>query len=1193
MGRVGMARIAGIGIKKASDDIPPVEKKITRAISGALAHFEEGAGVTEVLFTSDLSAVQLIGLPHDSTPTSVLHLLQSRGLDTSVVSHIRVVRTEISSEARAEAKARHFAESVVAKFGRQRTSQQGPGVTAVPIPVNAFPSSSSSSLRVDCKKVHCSWHKPSKTVWLNFGSEEVAKRVSERFKKGEYKILKQMAHPSDPTRGEGIFNTKAWTICLTGVASDATRSDISNAVWRKWDTPRGIELGTPTYTADFETCATKIQSLFTAVGPLEWWEFTQDTTGKRMKASARFLSEEDAKDAVALHDSPLPFHKTAKLTVQLVYCARFKVSSLIYDAVERQIKGHIPKWKMQYVHFTAYEQSQPPKWYRTVKLEGENSKTVAEAKNVISGIFAGIVAKEGSSNLWHPSLRSNGEISSKLTQLQQQTGVVILPNKAKSQLRLFGPLEGCEWVQARISEILNDQRPANFTIELDEEKFLWARLGGYKRLAVELGPESVSLDVVSKPKRIIITGTETKYNVALSIINGKARANSKPDPNGQDCSACWTESENPIQTHCGHTYCLDCFENMCLSAPTQESAVEIRCVGDSGSCNMVLDIPQLQEHLSSTAFEELLEQSFASSRECEAEFDWNPQELLTSSPTPSCRAARVCHGDTDSEQTRPAARTSRLLRRADKASPQNPALSAGIGAASDESPSWDGRSKEAEDEEEGGRTGWRSGFHKLIEGSATAFGSILVLGLAGYSYHAYYKSHVLRKMENAFAVGYSSVELAALSRHISPTSPHSNLAAVDFEENDWVPRSEQAIIDSIVDGTIKGQYHLITGEKGTGKTSMLLKAMRRIGGEGVAMLEAHGDPEIFRVRLGKALDFEFHEDYIGSLFSFKGPRDTTALLDIERAFNKMEKIALRRKEQVGKPLVLIITGAHLVRDDSDGQDLLELIQQRAELWAGSNLVTIIFVSDDYWTLERLMWQATRLRVTTVHDVPRNTALEALKAFRSRNYNEDVPSSILEQVYDKVGGRLSFLSRVAKSEDMIKASNAICEREKRWLLSHYWILGEDLDPGGETQQDLSSAAMLLAKKLVDKEKAMRIAGTYDGRLPQIPIHEAQQIMTNAAWIKEHEHNNIFTINSDGMVQADSVAMQHAMREICEREGFDEHLQATLDRLDEIESLQRTREITLKDLQEKGVYQANVSNGIISIKLGSVKTEEDSK
>lgn len=80
--------------------------------------------------------------------------------------------------------------------------------------------------------------------------------------------------------------------------------------------------------------------------------------------------------------------------------------------------------------------------------------------------------------------------------------------------------------------------------------------------------------------------------------------------------------------------------------------------------------------------------------------------------------------------------------------------------------------------------------------------------------------------------------------------------------------------------------------------------------------------------------------YIGSLFSIRGPRDTTALLDIERAFNKLEKAALKRRRKLGRPLVLIINSTHLLRDDEDGRDLLELIQQRAEQWAASNLVTI-------------------------------------------------------------------------------------------------------------------------------------------------------------------------------------------------------------------------------------------------------------
>ena len=39
----------------------------------------------------------------------------------------------------------------------------------------------------------------------------------------------------------------------------------------------------------------------------------------------------------------------------------------------------------------------------------------------------------------------------------------------------------------------------------------------------------------------------------------------------------------------------------------------------------------------------------------------------------------------------------------------------------------------------------------------------------------------------------------------------------------------------------------------------------------------------------------------------------------------------------------------------------------------------------------------------------------------------------------------------------------------------------------------------------------------------------------------------------------------------------HLQATLERLDEIESLQRTRELTLKDLSSSSAYRVVVKNG----------------
>jgi len=436
----------------------------------------------------------------------------------------------------------------------------------------------------------------------------------------------------------------------------------------------------------------------------------------------------------------------------------------------------------------------------------------------------------------------------------------------------------------------------------------------------------------------------------------------------------------------------------------------------------------------------------------------------------------------------------------------------------------------------------------------------MIIRLAGYGYHRYYKYLVLQKMENAFKPGDPVLELAAMGKDVP-----SNI--LEEDDQDWIRHAEQSKIDSIINGSDPGHYHLLIGEKGTGKSSMLLHAMQKIAGEGVSMLEAHADLEIFRIRLGKALDYEFHEDYIGSLFSIKGPREgNTALLDIERAFNKLEKIALRRRVTVGKPLVLVINSTHLLRDDEDGRDLLELIQQRAEQWAASNLATVVLNSDDYWVYERLKQYSTRMEVLPVLDLPRDQAVSALKHFRRRYFEKEPTAEMLGEVYDRVGGRLTFLTRVAKSPDMLHTCDKICQVEKTWFLNNCWILGEGMDDDVMDQQKYASAAMVLAKALVDHEKETRKSHDpeRDRLLPQIPLHKAREIMTRADFIKDYDHINIFTIDAQAMVRADSVPMLNAFRQICSEPGFEEHLNATLDRIGAIESLGRTREIVAKDL-----------------------------
>lgn len=114
-------------------------------------------------------------------------------------------------------------------------------------------------------------------------------------------------------------------------------------------------------------------------------------------------------------------------------------------------------------------------------------------------------------------------------------------------------------------------------------------------------------------------------------------------------------------------------------------------------------------------------------------------------------------------------------------------------------------------------------------------------------------------MENAFKPGDPVLEIAAMSQSPPPGSTRDE---DDKESEHWIARIEQDKIDAIVNGTDRGHYHLLIGEKGTGKSSMLLEAMRKVDGEGISMFEAHADLEIFRIRLGKALDFEFHEEYV-------------------------------------------------------------------------------------------------------------------------------------------------------------------------------------------------------------------------------------------------------------------------------------------------------------------------------------------
>lgn len=102
-----------------------------------------------------------------------------------------------------------------------------------------------------------------------------------------------------------------------------------------------------------------------------------------------------------------------------------------------------------------------------------------------------------------------------------------------------------------------------------------------------------------------------------------------------------------------------------------------------------------------------------------------------------------------------------------------------------------------------------------------------------------------------------------------------------------------------------------------------------------------------------------------------------------------------------------------------------------------------------------------------------------------------------------------------------------------------------------------------------------------QLPSFPMHIAQQLMTRSDFIRQLDRLNLFTITPSARVRASSVPMQQAFRDICGAPGFREHLNKTLARIADIESLGRTRELVAKDLALGGSYE--VERGVVEARI----------
>ncbi|KZT05366.1 uncharacterized protein LAESUDRAFT_727003 [Laetiporus sulphureus 93-53] len=473
-------------------------------------------------------------------------------------------------------------------------------------------------------------------------------------------------------------------------------------------------------------------------------------------------------------------------------------------------------------------------------------------------------------------------------------------------------------------------------------------------------------------------------------------------------------------------------------------------------------------------------------------------------------------------------------------------------------------------DEKGGRRFPSTG-SSVADAAITTLIGLGAVFIGGVIYMAWYKKNVLDKIEKAFSAGYDpALELAV--RH----KAEDNGASGQTPGPEHLRRKEQDLIDRVIKGEEIGQYFLLLGPKGTGKATMILDAMKTIEAEGFAMCDAHPDLEVFRLRLGKALNFEYYEDTQTGLFQRRDPREGGPALDIERAFSKLEKVALRYARRTGRPLVLVVNNIHFFMHNDDGTNMLLQLQQRAEAWAAAGILTMVLTCDDFWPYMTLRKTASRMQIVSVTDLKFKDGLRAFQRLRRRAGRQPVTPEVFEEAMSITGGRLAYMAQISKESDILERSRRMLAVEKAWLQSVIGLI-PDCDDDVMDEQKWSSTSWLLLREFVKqrrederKREEVLVVGELSAEdleelpLPKISYYRCRQIMTRADFLEDLDRANIIAIDVNHDVTPDSLLVLRAAAEVVEDEGFNELLENVLDRVDEIESLHRTRELTFKDV-----------------------------
>ncbi|ESZ89523.1 hypothetical protein SBOR_10093 [Sclerotinia borealis F-4128] len=602
-------------VTKNYDDTP--DGMLTRELSGGLTTFGDGGKVYKVSVPSDFTTIRITGLPQGTDLEFMETILSTVSLKVPR-NYIRITSKgtppSISAFLRIEGSGSMVSSVLCQELETGWSGSEKYGkLEAASATTNLF-SASETSRQVDRCKIVCSWYRSTKLAVLKYENKHTAQIVCNNFNNGCYRVMRKVFECDQPLVSKNWHDREHKFLCiLKNLPVLAEREDIEGAMEKKYR-PDELVIGKKNYEASDDLTRDHVRSLFSAIGPLESWDPSQDPVAKRVKVRVRFQNESDTQEAIAqLHNKNIEILGKGKLMIQQLISARFKVTTKIYRIVASQLEAEKKVWVEQRIYVGAYQSTDVAQRFTSLKIEGEPGENFVNAKDKLEKMLSGVIALADGKPVWNDYfLQPIGW--SKLKQIEKDCDVVIGRDRKRQQLLLYGSSGDTERAQYTLDNMV-EAGLEGYAIKLSLNQFWWLKNGGFEQIVLALGEDVASIDVLSYPKKLLLAGGPENYYKAMAILRSKIKATriivkEKVNEDEEDCCICWCPAEAPIRTHCGHLYCLQCFETLCSSTATGDKEVIITCMMDG--CDVVLSLQEIQQHLPSVTFEELLEASFTS-----------------------------------------------------------------------------------------------------------------------------------------------------------------------------------------------------------------------------------------------------------------------------------------------------------------------------------------------------------------------------------------------------------------------------------------------------------------------------------------------------------------------------------------------------------------------------------------------------